>query len=396
MSFNIRLGFITDGTPVNEQVMAHGMCRVNNRLLRSLDEYVVLVATTIYSNAYKRKHLVEEIQDKCVLITFPSWLQRTLGRFVPQLRSQEVAFQLMLPALVKRLVQTGANWIFCSCGADPKILDRGFQLAQASGLPLALYLVDDFLESAILSGNQENLKIAEQQVPYWLSKAERIFVISDGLRQLLLERYKVNSFILPLPYELSPQLIKLESVQDTEQILFVGSLSHFYIDGLRQLAKILDEVNQELNTCITLTLTFSDLDYAKRIIGNFHCLRCKPCPTTTELYQEIASSLFCFAPYSFDKKYQVMVKTSFPSKTMDYLAAAKLIVVYAPAYSSSAQYFAQNRLLSWVDNPNHLRQIVIDQINRKFNYSQQYHSILQQLHTLEFIKKNIISNLQLI
>jgi len=230
MSFKIKLGFITDGTPVNEEVMAHGMCRVNTRLLRALDEYVALVATTIYSTAYQRKHLVKEIQNKCVLIAFPYWLQRTLGRFLPQLRSQEFAFYSILPSLIKRLHKTEANWVFCSCGADPKILDKGFQLAQASGLPLAIYLVDDFLESALLSENQENLKIAKEKVPYWLSKVERIFVISDGLRQLLLERYKVNSIVLSLPYELPQKPVDLNSVQKNDQIIFVGNLSHFYID----------------------------------------------------------------------------------------------------------------------------------------------------------------------
>jgi len=393
MSFKIKLVFITDGTPVNEEVMAYGMCRVNSRLLRALDEYVGLVATTRYSNAYQYKDLVEDIQDKCIMIMFPYWLEKILGRFLPQLRSQNTAFRIMLPSLVKRLLQTGANWVFCSCGADPKILDKGFQLAQASGLPLAIYLVDDFLESALLSENQENLKIAKEKVPYWLSKAEKIFVISDGLRQLLLERYKVNSIVLPLPYELPQKPVDLNSVQKNNQIIFVGSLSHFYIDGLRQLAYILDEINQNFNTCITLRLTSPDLDHAKKVIGKFLCLRCKSCPTTTELYQEIASSLFCFLPYSFDKKYKIMVKTSFPSKTLDYLAAAKSIILYAPDYSSSTQYFSQHQLLTWIDNPINLYQIVIDHMKNKFNYTEQYHHVLRNFHALECIKDKIINNL---
>ena len=299
----------------------------------------------------------------------------------------------MLPNLVKRLRETEVNWIFCPCGADPKILHKGFQLAQSSGLSLSVYLVDDFLESAILSKNQENLRIAQEKVPYWLSKADRIFVISEGLRQLLLERYKLDSVVLPLPYELSQDSVNSELVGEPNQIMFVGSLSHFYVDGIKQLAKILDEINQTFNISITLRLTSCTIDYANQIIGNFQCLRCKPCLTMVELYQEIASSLFCFAPYSFDKKHEIMVKTSFPSKTMDYLAHAKLIVLYAPTYSSSAQYFAEKGLSVCVNNPKELREIVINQIKHKLNYTEQYHLVLNQFHSLEFIRDNIINNL---
>ncbi|MFM6070803.1 MAG: hypothetical protein ACKPB9_04330, partial [Dolichospermum sp.] len=361
ISSKIKLAFITDDTPVDEQVMAHGMCRVNTRLLRALDQYVSLAITNLYSNGYQHKHLLKEIQNKYVLMTFPYWVQKILGRFFPKLRSSEFAFQLMLPTLVKRLRHTEANWIFCSCGADPKILDKGFQLAQASNLPLAVYLVDDFLESAILSKNLDNLKMAQEKVPYWLSESQKIFVISDGLRQLLLERYKLDSVVLPLPYELPQDSLNLEVVHESNQIMFVGSLSHFYVDGVRQLAEILDEINQSLNTSITLRLTSCTIEYANQIIGKFQCLRCKPCSTMMELYQEIASSLFCFAPYSFDKKYETMVKTSFPSKTMDYLAYAKLIVLYAPDYSTSSQYFAENGLSVCVNNATELREIIITQ-----------------------------------
>ena len=395
MSFKIKLAFITDATPVDEQVMAHGMCRVNTRLLRALDQHVSLVITTLYSNAYQRKHLLKEIQNKSVLIAFPYWIQRIVGRFLPKLRSPEFTFQFMLPNLVKSLRKAEANWIFCSCGADPKILDKGFQLAKASGLPLAVYLVDDFLESAILSENQENLKIAQEKVCYWLSEAEKIFVISDGLRQLLLERYKLDSVVLPLPYELPQGSVNLEVVHESNQIMFVGSLSHFYVDGIKQLAKILDEINQTFNTSITLRLTSCTIDYANQIVGNFQCLRCKPCLTMVELYQEISSSLFCFAPYSFDKKHEIMVKTSFPSKTMDYLAHAKLIVLYAPTYSSSAQYFAENGLSACVNNPQELREIIITQMKHKLNYTEQYNLVLNQFHSPELIKQIIIENLNL-
>ncbi|MFM5955821.1 MAG: hypothetical protein ACKOQ2_01425, partial [Dolichospermum sp.] len=95
----------------------------------------------------------------------------------------------------------------------------------------------------------------QEKVPYWLSESQKIFVISDGLRQLLLERYKLDSVVLPLPYELPQDSLNLEVVHESNQIMFVGSLSHFYVDGVRQLAEILDEINQSLNTSITLRLT---------------------------------------------------------------------------------------------------------------------------------------------
>jgi len=386
-----KLGIICDDPPVNETVIAHGMCRVNARLIRALSHSITQVATATYSNGYRYQDLIPDIQDRYISTEFPRLLQKGLGRFLPQIRNRSIAFHFKLSYLVKQLHQTETDWVFCPCGANPTSLERGVKLAQASNLPLALYLVDDFLESAILSGNQHNLQLAQQQVPQWLEKTEKVFVISPGLRQLLLDRYGIDSVVLPLPYELPPAPPAIPSL--TDQIIFVGSLSHFYIEGLKQLAALLDQFHQETGTFIALRLTTSNSNHAKKVIGNFHCLRCQPCHTPTELYQEIASSLFCFAPYSFEKKYEAMVRTSFPSKMMDYLAASSLIVVYAPAYSSSAQYFNQHNLPLWIDNQAALHEVIIEQLQQRQHYGTSYREVVQRYHALAFIRNTIIGTL---
>lgn len=395
MTNKIRLGVITDGTPVSEQVLAFGMCRVNTRLFRALSENIAIIATTIYTNAYNHRDIVEELQDRCVLVAFPRSLQRIAGRFFPQLGDENAAFQWMLPKLVRKLRESQANWIFCPCGADPAALGRGFMLAQVSRLPLAVYLVDDFLSAATLSGNKEHLHIAQHDVPQWLRKVRKIFVISEGLRQRLQELYNLDSIVLPLPYKLPPKPVEQLSSQNQEQIIFVGNLSHFYIDGLRQIATVIDDLNKQENRILTLRVTSSNINYLKSLVGDFACLRCQPCPTPENLYQEIASSLLCFAPYSFDITYKTMVASSFPSKMIDYLAVGKCILTYGPDYSSSVVYFKQNGLSEVLCNENKsaLRDIILKQLNQRQNYSEKYRAVVQRYHSYNYIQQQIVSSL---
>ena len=397
MTEKIRLGIITDGTPVKEEVLASGMCRVNTRLFRALSEHIALIGTTNY-RLFSLKDIAEDLQDKCILVTLPKSLGilfKIFGRFSPQLREQNVAFKFYLPKLVQQLHRSQVNWLFSPCGSDPSALGRAFHLAQVSGLRLAVYLVDDFLSGAILSGNKEHLHIAQQKLPHWLHKVDKIFVISEGLRDRLKNLYNVDSVVLPLLYELPKNITRQLPQVNKEQIIFVGSVSHFYTDPLKQLASVLDDINNQDNRNIILRLTLPNINDARKLIGDFKCLRCEPCSSSEELYQEIASSFLCFAPYSFDEEYKIMTSSSFPSKILDYLAAGKFILVYAPEYSSSVSYFRENELsdITTVSNPDILRSIIVKQLNERQDYSDKYKFILKSRHSHNYISNQVLNTI---
>jgi len=69
----------------------------------------------------------------------------------------------------------------------------------------------------------------------------------------------------------------------------------------------------------------------------------------SELARELTSADILFLPYSFSKISQEAVKTAFPSKAADYLAAGKPIVVFGPRNSSLVRYASEQGFAEIVD-----------------------------------------------
>ena len=59
-----------------------------------------------------------------------------------------------------------------------------------------------------------------------------------------------------------------------------------------------------------------------------------------------------FLPYSFREGSRHLVETAFPSKTADYLAAGKPILVVGPPYSTLVQYASEEGFAEVVTEPN--------------------------------------------
>jgi hypothetical protein len=398
MTENLKLAVFTDAPPISESVLGAGMCRVNTQLFRALSGQIEVIFSSTLGGNYNIDDIDRSLKNRAILIDLPKPLRlisKAAGRFIAPLRSDNISFKLQLPKILREIEKKSVNWLFCPCGVDPSALGRGFQLAQHSGLPLAIYLVDDFLDGAVLSGNKRYLNIAQQYVPYWLKKTDKIFVISQGLRQHLKKKYDVDSVVLPLPY-LLPKILGHEKMEAKKQVVYLGGLSHFYIDGLRNLAQAIDVINQNHNQQVFLTIiSGAPLSRVKSLIGNYDFIQCKDCISADDVRTEISQSAICFLPYSFHDKYRVMVSTSFPSKTMDYFAAGKFILVYGPTYSSSVKYFDEHCLPEVLSNEGlePLIQIILNQISQPQDYASIYKNNLIKNHSYSRISELVVNNL---
>jgi hypothetical protein len=390
----IKIAVLTDDIPLKDSLFASGMQRVNTRLFRALSHNLDLIIAVNSGAVYKKRDVAEDLQHKSELVSFPRLAVKSIGRFFPILKNSDRIFSRKIKGFARHLQKSKIDWLFCPCGSDPNSLGRGLALSEASGLPLAVYLVDDFLAGAQLSENKNHLELAESSVPKWLERVDQIFVITEGLQSRIKSLYGLDSTVLNLPYELPSQAIKVIN-SSSLQIIFVGSLSHFYIDGLRQIASVIDDINNYRSQKISLRLTSSNLSQARNLIGEFDCLVVKSCSTTEDLYQEIASSLICFAPYSFDLKYKEMVASSFPSKMMDYLSVGKFILNYSPDHATSGKYFCANKIphLVNIEDPNLLRQAIENQLKCRRDWSDLYQSIVLEKHSYSEISNTILSSL---
>jgi hypothetical protein len=120
-----------------------------------------------------------------------------------------------------------------------------------------------------------------------------------------------------------------------------------------------------------------------------------PVDTSKGLAREIASSLFAFLPSSFDLREKVMVATSFPSKSMEYLAYARSIVVYGPDYGVATRLFREKGLPSVVSSPSELEDKVHSHLASWPQNSSIYRSYLAEAHSLAAVRKTLCDNLDL-
>jgi len=338
-----KIAVYTDDVPVSEDIMASGMCRVNTRLFGSLDNISVILATKQHSY-FSQVDIEESLKAKTVLT--PAFLY---NKFAYRLfNKMSVIFNVNFQFILERnsissiLKKSSSNILFSPLGADIAAYERVIYLSKKSGLKLAVYIVDDFESSTLLNENEEAQRMVKNKLLTFLNSTDFVFVISEGMKNRLTTKYNIASRVLNLPYDLSSCRGYTGDIKN--EILFLGNTSHFYLSGIRDMLSVLALINckRAVQNKIFLRLTTSKIP-SSLISFESHII-CKPFFGKDALAEGIQNSLLCFIPYSFDKKYKVMVSTSFPSKTLECLAYARNILVYGPTYSSSIKYFEKNGL----------------------------------------------------
>jgi hypothetical protein len=120
-----------------------------------------------------------------------------------------------------------------------------------------------------------------------------------------------------------------------------------------------------------------------------------PVETSEGLAREIASSLFAFLPYTFDLQHKTMVSTSFPSKSMEYLAYARSIVVYGPDYGAATKLFRERELPSIASSPTELKEMTQFHLKAWPEHSAIYRNYLEEAHSLKTARNSLCAGLEL-
>jgi hypothetical protein len=100
--------------------------------------------------------------------------------------------------------------------------------------------------------------------------------------------------------------------------------------------------------------------------------------------------MLTFLPYSFDEKLRTMVTTSFPSKSMEYLAYARSILVHAPDYSNSARFFARADLPTVTSSPQAMERVIRDHLIAAPDHSAVYRSYLERYHSPAAVRDTLL------
>ena len=255
-------------------------------------------------------------------------------------------------------------------------------------MSVAVYIVDDFIEyqKKIIGSTSRTI---EKRIIKYLRGINRIFVISDGMKSRIYDLTGKKSIVLPIPYQRDPD--DTLKKQRNNQILFLGSINELYLDGLRDIAEIIDKINREKKTDIKLRFTYKSVAEVKNIIGKYNCISAQRINGENELVKELGDSLFCFMPFSDNADYYIMQNTSFPSKLVEYLAAASSIVIYGNKKNSAQQYFEKNHL-SYVicgRDRKQLEECIMNHLAQNYDHGSSYRKVLERNHSFRYISKKI-------
>jgi|SaaInl8_200m_RNA_FD_contig_31_1511664_length_4039_multi_11_in_0_out_0_4 hypothetical protein len=391
----MKIAIYTDDAPISEDKLASGMNRVNTRLFNAIKENITIIATSSQHVDFTEDDLDKKLLNKIVHFKENKLFSKILRKISNLLTEYftfdlDVRFLLHKYNIINSIIASGSTVLFVPLGSNIRAYKRAIYISDKTKLPLVVYIVDDFLDAAILSNDKYGKIICQQNLRKFLHRTNKIFVISEGMQEYLMKNYNINSIVLNLPFK-KKYIVTEKTVK---QVLFLGSLSHFYEDGLIELLEVLTEYNKTIKDDIILRLTSDKLPHKLEKYKSI--VKYSRIQGDENLAIEINKSLFCFIPYSFANKYHNMVATSFPSKTLECLSYAKHVVVYGPYYSSVVKYFKKNSLQTYIDvnNKKTLEEFIKKVDIKDFTISNQYLEIINNYHSFDYIKKTILENIQ--
>ncbi len=378
---NNKIAVLTDNMPISEERYGYGMYKVVNRLIAALNSNIETVICT--DKIYDEDKVDERFKSKiCVKNEF---------HFCKRAYAADLLFAAQMFNVIRELKQQKIKNIFVPLGADYHELRRAYILAYYFKLRVHIYVVDDFMsyQCNILKQQDEKSRLERKIIKYF-SAMRTVFAISEGMKDYIWDITGRHAKMLSLPYEYQP--INKQGLQNVDQIMFVGNINELYVNGLKDIAEIIEDINFREKRDIKLRFTYADTLDVKKLIGSYRCIVSNRLETEEMLREEMRRSLFCFMPYSENARYEIMQRTSFPSKLVEYLSAAKSIVVYGNADNAAMQYFEKYNLPHVIcgRDKQRLYTVIKEHLEQAIDLSKDYEMRLEKNHSFKTTKEKIM------
>ncbi len=221
--------------------------------------------------------------------------------------------------------------------------------------PFVLVVHDDWVSSMKI--NSRMLRhIASPIFRTVVRNAAHVYSVSPQMHQLLKTDYDIDSEIQFPATE--PHCEHLPAQYSAERhgnaaIVYSGIWSHAVEDTLGLMADIVSSGALEKHGVKNVEFHLYT-NIGQRNLEwpwNHPSIRFHDWVSQAELQVILADADILFLPFSFSESAKFSVETGFPSKTTDYLASGKPILVVGPPYSTIIRYAEQNGFAAVVDEP---------------------------------------------
>lgn len=191
--------------------------------------------------------------------------------------------------------------------------------------------------------------------PKIFHEAEKIFVMSEKLQDYYSKKYHREIILIrnsiPIEEKQLPKFFSHSGPYKTEpyKIVYTGTIYWAQIDAIKNLISAVKEIKQPK---IQLWLyTPHDKIYLNRrgIFENNKIIFDKVSPSKAKAVQKNTDILF--VGLTFNKKYSLLINTSSPGKTYEYLISGRPILIHAPKDSYLSQYAKKHNFALVIDEP---------------------------------------------
>jgi hypothetical protein len=335
--------FWSDAPPLSEGASGcHGVAR---NIIEAAHEQICLVLTHRFRRKIRPSDIRKSVEGLPAKL-YPDCSGTGIRRFSKTIADwiDLLLFLLALPSILLAIRKSGAERILALMGADGWTLLH-VVLLHATRLPIDIYLVDDLQESARKNRQPWLATLLKSLEPFCLKRCARVFTICPGFSEHIAHQFGVESRVLYLtaPCPPSPRRPLSAPVGSPRSITFIGALNHLYTSALLELHSWIQSWNNEHpDSPLVLTITtYADPGHFLKLAGTNAGLQVHRNLSDLDMQTLLQSSLACFLPYSFDPEEELMVRTSFSCKMLEYFKCGRPMLVYGPEYASIPRYFSE-------------------------------------------------------
>lgn len=187
--------------------------------------------------------------------------------------------------------------------------------------------------------------------PKLFESAEKIFVMSKGLQDYYQKKYKRKMILIrnSIPIPKSKPELKTNS-REPYKIIFTGTISWPQVGSIKNLIKAINRLKKPKVQLWLYT------PHNKKFLNDQGIFESEKIIFDTALPSKILeiqrSADMLFIPLSFKTRYPLLINTSSPGKTFEYLISGRPILIHAPARSDIANYAKKHKFALVVDEEN--------------------------------------------
>ncbi|EDY17255.1 hypothetical protein CfE428DRAFT_5273 [Chthoniobacter flavus Ellin428] len=328
------------------------------------------------------------------IIFYPDFSRLGLRRFSDMLRCalDTLVFIFCLPWLASEIHRQGCTRIFAFPSGWWTCLLNAYLLGWATGLPVDVYVVDDIEALAVKDNKLLRARITRWAEQYFLPRFAKVYTLSKGHAELFQEKYGVTCEWLPLV--IRSRTIEYTSPPKEGEIRYIGfsgSMNEYYAEALTELNRVVTHLNEttphryKIALCV-ITSNLPDIFPDPSVVELFVNL------PNAQLVERLKLNYANYLPFSFSESLRILVSTSFSCKAAEYFAAGRPILVYGPAYSSTARHFLENNLPLVETTRGRLEGLIasVDAVDTP-ELIARYREVIQKYHSPEALRHQLLT-----